>query len=287
MSGVKAHTIRIWEKRYGLLEPSRTSTNIRSYDNEALRKLLNVQYLREQGWKISHIAGKKEKEVDKLVFEHAAMDDLAGFPVRQLKMAMMEYDAHLFNAVYRKSLDDRGFENTMEQLIVPFLKEIGLLWQTNTIEVSHEHFLGHLIRQKLCCAMENLQEKKPDDDHRLFVLFTPTNESHELGLMYVNYLLMKKGYRTIYLGTSIDINGLVNLKGKGTEQIFIGYATVEPQRDKIEDYLNDFNRKIQSETTQQLWLLGNIANQVPQDKLFNRQHVFKDIPELNDFISRL
>ena len=149
LSGIKAHTIRIWEKRYQVLEPMRTDTNIRLYDLVSLQKLLNITFLHEYGYKISKIATYSENEIQTLVKQIISSKNSKNHAINAFKMAMMNFDQQLFFNTYNWLAEEKSFKEIFHQVFIPLLDEIGLLWQTDTISPAHEHFISYLLRQKI------------------------------------------------------------------------------------------------------------------------------------------
>ena len=207
LSGVKAHTIRIWEKRYNLLSPDRTETNIRKYDLINLKKLLNVTFLYNEGYKISKIANFDQEEISKLV-SGAANLSIDNYSRNALKTAMFEFDHELFNSTYIELKKERSFSNIFSTIFIPLLSEIGKLWQTGTIDPSHERFISELIKQKIVVSINDLQQSREKISSQTFALFLPYEEIHEISLLYANYELINAGMNTIYLGENIHLSSL-------------------------------------------------------------------------------
>lgn len=202
LSGIKAHTIRIWEKRYKIIKPKRTDTNIRYYSNNDLKKLLNITILNRQGWKISDIAKLSDEELNRKVRDFSYDSKDTESQIEKLVIAMVDLDEVKFDQILSNAIMHDGFEQTIINLIFPFFKKIGLLWQTGSINPAQEHFVSNLFRQKLMVAIDNL--KIPDrEDAKKFILFLPENEFHELGLLFYSYLIKKSGHSVIYLGSSV------------------------------------------------------------------------------------
>ena len=208
ISGIKAHTIRIWEKRYKLLEPERTETNIRHYGLRSLQKLLNVAFLNSNGIKISKIAKLSNEEVSAHVREIASRGNIEHHAINAFKMSMFHFDQVLFYKTYMNLLERYTFREIFYDIFIPLLNEMGLLWQTNTISPAHEHFISVHIKQKILLNIEKLQSLEPKPATRTFVLFLPENEIHDIGLLFVNYELRSRGYHTIFLGESIPMKSL-------------------------------------------------------------------------------
>ena len=207
ISGIKAHTIRIWEKRYNLLEPKRTDTNIRYYSHQNLQKLLNVVLLTKNNFKISKIAKMSEEEIllqsREIAFASGVNDDA----INAFKLSMLQFDKVLFNSTYNKLLKTKSFREIFKEVFIPFLNHIGLLWQTDTLIPAHEHFISNLISQKIHLSTENL-ENGSKQNKKKYILYLPENEIHELGLLYLNYELVLRGSQTIYLGQNLPLDNL-------------------------------------------------------------------------------
>ena len=240
ITGVKAHTIRIWEKRYDLLSPERSETNIRYYSNKNLQKLLNIVLLNNNNYKISKISEMKDDEISftarELVLDRAINEEA----INSLKLAMFEFDKTLFNNIYSRLLLKKTFKEIFKEIFIPFLEHVGLLWQTETILPAHEHFVSNLISQKVQVNTEELKYTTIISD-TTYVLFLPENEIHELGLLYLNYELVLRGYKTIYLGQSLPIDNLNYFFGIGKNVCFITSMTIKPYDDKITDYFNELD----------------------------------------------
>ena len=240
ISGIKAHTIRIWEKRYNLLVPRRTTTNIRYYSNENLQKLLNIVLLNNNNFKISKIAKMSDEELILQSRELAFKNDINDEAINSFKLSMFQFDKVLFNTTYNKLLEKKTFREIFKEVFVPFLNHIGLLWQTDTLLPAHEHFVSNIIAQKIQINTEKIQYNISNST-KTYVLFLPENEIHELGLLYLNYELVLRGNHTIYLGRSLPLNNL-DFFFKNSEDIcFITSMTVMPYDDKIEDYFNEIS----------------------------------------------
>lgn len=215
LTGIKAHTIRIWEKRYDIVYPHRTSTNIRFYTDMDLKKLMNVASLVRFGIKISSLSGLSYDELnDKIIEIYHKPNEVSDTKIDQLVMAMTDLDDKKFNNILSNATLDKGFESTITELIFPFMERLGLLWQTGNINTAHERFVMNILRQKLLVAIDGLNYQ-PDSYSKLFVMFMPKDEYHEIELLFFRYLLRKRGHKTVYLGQSIpfiDLKEIINLK---------------------------------------------------------------------------
>jgi DNA-binding transcriptional MerR regulator len=256
LSGIKAHTIRIWEKRYNLLSPERTQTNIRMYSLLSLQKLLNITLLYENGLKISKIAQLTNEEIPLKVREIIDEKSIKNNMMNALKLSMINFDQNLFHNTYNQLLVDLSFREIFKDYFVPLLQELGYLWQTNTISTTHEHFITNFVKQKVYTNTEKVQRLEPVDPNKIFVLFLPENEVHELGILYLNYELNLRGYKSIYLGQSVPIENLEPLLANDNFIEFVTYATVEPSKEKIDKYIQRFKKKILNKKTSRLSILG-------------------------------
>lgn len=279
LSGIKAHTIRIWEKRYNLFEPERTDTNIRMYDLENLQKLLNVTLLYNNGYKISKIAKLKPSEIKEKVHNITINKSADDWSIGLFKLAMINYDHRLFTKTFNELLDQFSFREIFKHVFIPLMNELGVLWQTNSISPSHEHFITSLIKQKIHALCEKLQQQNTRKTDRRFVLFLPDNEIHELGLLYLQYEVLEHGFQCVFLGQSVPIESLHNLVDIGEPITFISYFTIEPQQDKIDAYLKEFSAKIIENIDSELWFLG-YQSQFVKKPLPNKIHAFKSIEEI-------
>ena len=256
LSGIKAHTIRIWEKRYNLLSPERTQTNIRMYSLLSLQKLLNITLLYENGLKISKIAQLTNEEIPLKVREIIDEKSIKNNMMNALKLSMINFDQNLFHNTYNQLVVDLSFREIFKDYFVPLLQELGYLWQTNTISTTHEHFITNFIKQKVYTNTEKVQRLEPVDPNKIFVLFLPENEVHELGILYLNYELNLRGYKSIYLGQSVPIENLEPLLANDNFIEFVTYATVEPSKEKIDKYIQRFKKKLLNKKTSRLSVLG-------------------------------
>lgn len=208
LTGIKAHTLRMWEKRYGVIEPKRTETNIRYYDDEELKKVLNIAILNNYGIKISKIVGLTAKELHDKVIEIGNEEVSEGVQVESLVVAMVEMDEARFEKILANCTIRLGFEQTMMKVIYPFFRKVGILWQTGAINPAQEHFISNLIRQKLIVAIDS-QGMMTKADSKRFLLFLPEGELHEMGLLFYSYLIQKAGHKVIYLGQSVPITSVI------------------------------------------------------------------------------
>ena len=277
ISGIKAHTIRIWEKRYKLLSPERTDTNIRKYSLESLRKLLNINLLYKNGFKISKIANLEPDKISPLVREIALENNTENISINALKLAMVNFDVGMFDIKYKILVENYGFEYVFFKIFVPLMTELGILWQTGAICPSHEHFVTSLIKQKIHVQTEKIQNKKSvEKSSPKFVVFLPENEIHELSILYLNYLVLSKGFQTIFLGQSIPIKSLKTLLSQNEVLHFITYITVQPSRSDISNYIKLFEEDIIIGKNNKLSIFGPQTKFLTSQELPKNVFVFKD-----------
>jgi len=256
LSGIKAHTIRIWEKRYDLLSPDRTSTNIRTYSLSSLQKLLNITLLYNSGYKISKIAKIPTQNIPLMVREIVAKNSVKSQAINAFKLAMINFDQTLFMSTYNGLLTEKSFREIFKDIFVPLLNELGMLWQTDTISPAHEHFVTNLIRQKILINTEKLQHIEPTKIDKVFVPYLPDNEIHEIGLLYLNYEIVLRGYKSIYLGQTVPLDNLSEVMNYFENLYFVSYFTVSPTKDNIDKYISDFSAIAKDYTNANLWVLG-------------------------------
>lgn len=205
--GIKAHTIRAWENRYNLVPSKRTPTNIRYYDEDDLKVLLNIVALNENGYKISKIASMSREYIFNLVRQLKTDWNNDSVQILNLSNAALEYNEESFSETLAGCIKELGLIRAMDVVLFPFMKKVGMLWQTGTIDPSHEHFASNLIRDSLIVEIDKINKPKKKDPKK-FLLFLPEKETHETGLLFARYLLKKCGHESLYLGSEIPYSDL-------------------------------------------------------------------------------
>jgi DNA-binding transcriptional MerR regulator len=279
LSGIKAHTIRIWEKRYSVLEPMRTETNIRMYDLANLQKLLNITLLHNHGYKISKISKFPKDRIPELVNEIVTIKSAKSHAISSFKMAMMNFDQVLFFNTYDKLLSEKSFREVFFEVFIPLIQEIGTLWQTDTISPAHEHFISYLIKQKLLINTEKLQTQPPTNEDKVFILYLPSNEIHELGLMYLNYEILLSGYKTIYLGESVPIDSIKDVTKYFDNITFVCYMTVEPTKDEVNNYVKQIKTEFEDNNSK-FWFIGRMTENIDKKLLTDKLSIYNSIIDL-------
>ena len=254
LTGIKAHTLRIWEQRYELVVPKRTDTNIRTYSDEDLKTLLNVAVLIQKGWRISKIADLSRDQLNQKVLEEALERGSQSAQVTRMIQACIDLDELTFSQILDASIREAGEELTFTQLVGGFIHQIGYMWQTDAIGVAHEHFASNLIKQKMYAALDRLTDQRMSASKPAIVLYLPQDELHELGLLYLHYLLKSRGEAVVYLGQSLPLEHLTPIfKQSNTIKLVVSVWTTQPLRDQLDQYAADA-RSIFGEVP--LWVTG-------------------------------
>lgn len=208
LSGIKAHTIRIWEKRYNLFEPHRTNTNIRYYTDNELKKILNVALLNRHGIKISSIAKLNELELKEEIIRVSSTSDSSDTLIDSMVLSMIDFDEYKFDAMINKSINKIGLKSTVTDVLYPFLAKVGILWQSGDVYPAQEHFVSYLIRQKIIAATDRLPNTF-NPEGKKFLLLLPEGEWHEITLLFSQYLIREANHDVIYLGQSVPYSDVL------------------------------------------------------------------------------
>jgi DNA-binding transcriptional MerR regulator len=211
LTGIMAGTIRIWERRYRIIKPHRTETNRRWYDNDDLKRVLNIATLYRKGIKISTIAtfsGPEILEKVKLLTKDSA--DTAT-QIDSLIVAMSDLDEDALNNIITLSVRSRGFEETFTGILFPFLRRVGIMWHTGSTDVASEHFVTGIFRRRLIAEIESFLKSPKPSERKKFLMYLPEDELHELGLLFYTYLARRAGHNVLYLGQSTPFTDLLNV----------------------------------------------------------------------------
>ncbi|MCS6990964.1 MAG: MerR family transcriptional regulator [Chitinophagales bacterium] len=238
LSGIKAHTIRMWEHRYGLLRPSRTRTNIRRYSDKELKHLLNIALLQRRGYRISRLASMPASEIQQLVAQLVTHDFSSPAQIHALMQAMVDFDQRAFHRLLETIIAQLGFDAAMDNVVFPFLERIGVMWQTGSINVAQEHMISHLIRQKITVAIDRVMADIIPQDPKV-VLFLPEEELHELSLLYAHYLLVRQQRKTLYLGQNVPLEDLREACQVFQPEYGICIITSKPSERRLQAYISE------------------------------------------------
>ncbi len=280
LSGIKAHTLRIWEQRYNILTPKRTETNIRYYDDNDLKIILNVALLNDNGFKISKIAkmdlDEIKAEVLKLTDRSFTYDD----QIHALIITMVELDEDRFEKIISTNILKIGFELTMMNIIYPFLSKIGVLWQTGSIHPGQEHFISNLVRQKLIVAIDG---QMYNGGGKKFLLFLPEGELHEISLLFSSYLLKSSGHKVYYLGQNTPDEDLNAVYKVHKPDFLVTVITTSPSSENIQEYLNSLSDRF-SESE----ILISGYQVLGQDlKISSNIHVMQYLKDIKEYLTTL
>ncbi len=235
-TGIKAHTIRIWEKRYNIVEPKRTSTNIRYYSDKDLRRLLNISILNRNGVKISKIINFSDQSINEKILNLAQSNSDIESQIEALVIAMIDLDESKFEKIFNTAVINLGFEEAILRLMYPFFKRIGLLWQIGSINPAQEHFVSNILRQKLLVALDGVSQTM-NGNSRSFLLFLPEGEHHELGLIFYHYIIRKYRHHVYYLGETVPIEALIEISKTKKIDYLLTQLTTSISQVEIEKYL--------------------------------------------------
>ncbi len=244
LTGIKAHTIRIWEQRYDILSPKRTDTNIRYYDSTDLKHMLNIALLNNNGYKISKIAKMSQEEVFEAVLQTIDKNNNYSDQINALTVAMIDLNEAQFEKIMSTNILQIGFEDTMLNIIYPFLTKIGFLWQIDSINPAQEHFMTNLIRQKLIVAIDG-QFSYNSTFHQKYMLYLPEGELHEISLLFAAYLVKVRGNQATYLGQSLPMKDVYEAYKIHQPDFILTVITSSPDIDHVQEYLYELSEKFE------------------------------------------
>ncbi|TXC76988.1 MerR family transcriptional regulator [Luteibaculum oceani] len=279
-TGIKAHTIRIWEQRYKIVEPKRTATNIRYYDSRDLKTLLNISFLNQNGYKISKLASLSEEEIAKLVRSKDKHNRGDCSFSDSLKMGMLSFDKKVVENAIDDYQSQHGWEKTMEELVFPFVCQIGTLWQTGMIDPCHEHFMTTVVKNRLISAISDVEHSVKPYRKEKFLLILPDGEWHELSLQYLNYKLVSKGFEVIFLGQSVPLLNLANAIKRIQPNYVVMAITSAAVAQEVVDKIDLVKQEITEFNTQ--FLIANSAED--EFSLSEIGDSFKEMGTLYSFV---
>jgi methanogenic corrinoid protein MtbC1 len=281
LSGIKAHTIWIWEQRYNFLKPQRTTTNIRYYTNDELKMVLNIALLNKYGFKISHIDRMQPDEISNRILSLGDPKALQERVVNELVQEMVDLNIDQFEKILSNYIAAKGVERAVLQIIFPFLEKIGILWQTGHIYPGQEHLVTNVIRQKLIVAIEECMPVTHTG--KTFLLFLPEGEHHELGLLFMHYIMKSRGFKVIYLGANVpahDVEYIVRLKKP--DYTFVHLTATCPNFN-FEKFLKNAEHNFQQTPT----IVSGILTHHYKKKVPGNVYFKKSLSEVTDFLFSL
>jgi MerR family transcriptional regulator, light-induced transcriptional regulator len=241
ISGIKAHTIRMWEQRYNFLKPQRSCTNIRYYSNEELKTLLNIALLNKYGVKISHIDRMQPDEICQKILALRDAEAIQEKIINDLVQEMVDLETDKFEAIINEFIAAYGIERGVREIIFPFLEKIGILWQTGHIMPAQEHFVTNIIRQKLIVAIDSCCCER---NGKTCILFLPEGEYHELGLLFLSYVVKCRGFRVIYLGSNVPLSDVESIVNTMRPEIAFVHLTSTSSNFNFERMMKNINQRI-------------------------------------------
>lgn len=281
LSGIKAHTIRIWEQRYNFLKPCRSDTNIRYYSNDELKKILNIALLNKYGYKISHIDKMNEIQLREKILSLTDTQAQQERIVNDLIQCMIDLNIEKMEDILDGHIRVRGIEKTITQIIFPYLEKIGILWLTNHINPAQEHLVTNIIRQKLIVGIEgvvtNLKVNKT------VLLFLPEGEHHELGLLFMYYLLKSRGISAIYLGANIPMQDVEYVTTLKKPDYLYCHLTTVGQNFNFDKFISTLTKRFKDTPT----VISGLLTHSYQKKIPAQINFKKSFPEVMEFVATL
>lgn len=282
LSGIKAHTIRIWEQRYRFLKPDRTTTNIRTYNNEELKTILTVALLNKYGYKISRIDGMQPEQRNREVLELPTSEAKTEHLINELIGCMIDLESEQFEQILNKHIAQNGIYITITTIIFHFLEKTGILWQTGRINAAHEHIVFNIIRQKIITAIEGLPVV--NSSRPKFLLLLPEHEFHELGLLFVYYLLKQRGMSVIYLGANVPMkDALYVTEFKNIDYIYIHLTSI-PSRLNFQKFITGLSAQPSSS---KIVISGGVTDHIKKWILPESVVPLQSLPQVLSYISTL
>lgn len=282
LSGVKAHTIRIWEKRYNLLNPKRLNRNIRVYSIFDLQKMLNISVLYNKNYKISKLAKLSDMELATET-KTVALEEISNdYQINSLVVALFSFDENLFEEVYEQQIKENTFDHIYINTYLPLLERLGIMWQTESIKPANEHFISNLIYQKIILHSAKIKFKPKTNNH-VYILFLPDEEMHEISLIYLNYHLKQKGEKTIYLGRSIPFDDLLHINSQFQNITWVSSFMLD-KTDEFKQYFIDQSEKLLMHTNNKCWIVGKIWNEFSKGFENEKISIFSGFQEIIETI---
>lgn len=281
LSGIKAHTIRIWEQRYSFLNPQRTETNIRYYTNEELKTILNISLLNKYGFKISHIDRMSSSEIKDKILSLSQAEANQERIINDLIQHMADMDMDSFETVLDTYISARGIEKTITYIIFPYLEKIGILWVTNHINPAQEHLVTNIIRQKLIVGIESTVCHIKVSKTAL--LFLPEGEHHELGLLFMYYLLKSRGVKVLYIGANVPLADIEYVTKLKKPDFLYAHLTSVAHHFNFEKFLTKFNLRIPATPL----IISGQLSQSYKKKTIGNIHLKRSLNEVMEFISTI
>ncbi|SDM57374.1 MerR HTH family regulatory protein [Daejeonella rubra] len=274
-SGIKPHTIRVWEQRYNALKPNRSDGNTRYYDDYQLRRLLNIVSLMDNGHKVSTLCSMTDDDLFFLVSNSNTprISESTEYYISQLIAAGISYDAGYFEIIFSDCFLKFGMKDAYMKVIYPMMERIGLMWATNSLPTAHEHFISNIVRQKLLAVLDSIVA--PDPASESWLLFLPENEFHEIGLLYAHLIIRLSGKKVIYLGSNLPVESVISaihdIKPENLLLFLVHYDLPEQIQKSLDKFYESFNGN-------KIYLAGN-------DKLISQLNLNRNTEYLHSIES--
>ena len=282
LSGIKAHTIRIWEQRYSFLKPQRTATNIRYYSNNELKMLLNISLLNKYGYKISHINRMSNEELREKTLTLSGAQAQQERIINELIQHMVDMELEAFEKILDQYIVARGIEKTITYIIFPFMERIGILWMTDHINPAQEHLMTNIIRQKLIVGIDNVVT--PLSLKTKMLLFLPENEHHEVGLLFLQFMLKSRGVKVIYLGSNVPVKDLEYVVELKKPDYVYTHLTTVMKEFNFDKFLNNLKMRFPQ---QQILISGLLAQTFEKKVVPSNIRFLKSLAEVNELLGTL
>jgi len=267
LTGIMAGTIRIWERRYRIIKPHRTDTNRRWYDDDDLKRIINISILYRHGLKISKIAELTGMQIAEQVALLTRDSTDSDTQIDSLIVSMAEFNENAINDILLRSIIIRGFEETFESIVFPFLRRVGIMWHTGSVDIGAEHFVTNIFRKRLITAIDTLPSAVSNSGKRV-LLYLPENELHELGLLFYTFIVRKAGHEILYLGQSTPFNALADVVERWHPDILVTGSLTGLPFARPEDYLKRMSAAFRDKIILVSGALGYAAVKVASDNLF-------------------
>ena len=275
LTGILAATIRVWERRYNIIKPKRTDTNRRWYDDDDLRRLINISIVYHSGIKISKIAKYSGSELEEKA-EFLTRDSfISDTPIKSLIVAMLSFNANAVNEILLRSIINIGFEETFSSVVFPFLRRVGIMWHTGSVNTGGEHFISNIFRGRLISAIDSLPPAN-DPKSKKVIMFLPINELHELGLLFYSYLIHRLGHKVLYLGQTTPFSALAEVNEKWHSDILVTGTLSYLSISEPEEYLNNLSSTFKS---QKILVAGSLADE-PVIEKYNNIYPIRSVSDL-------
>jgi MerR family transcriptional regulator, light-induced transcriptional regulator len=277
LTGILADTIRIWERRYNIIRPKHTATNRKWYDDDDLKRLINISIIYHSGVKISKIAKYSESELIEKVEFITSNSVSSDSNVESLIIAYISFNSNAVNEILLRSIINIGFEETFESVVFPFLRRVGILWLTGSANTGAEHFITNILRKRLITAIDSLPPAN-DPRRKRFIMFLPDNELHEMGLLFYSYLIQKIGHEVLYLGQATPFSALTEASEKWQPDILVTGASSELSVYEPQEYLIKLSTAFKS---QKILVSGSLADE-PVIEKYNNLYSVRSVSDLKE-----